>query len=887
MSNSIKAQVQTAQPPASTVIPAGSAGSARPVDSPEIGGKARQLDALRALGLRVPAYVVVPAHVLLDQLPFGASPADLQRAVRSATVPETVRQLLVDHFGPYARASTYAVRSSATDEDGTEHSFAGQYDSYLHVPFPAVAGRIRDVWASVLNERAAQYRTRHGLPTNYGIAVIVQRMVPADVAGVAFGADPVTGARDTVVVNAVYGLGEGLVSGELTADTYRLRDGRIDAQIATKTHGYIGKYAGGGTQRLPIDARRQRLPALTEAQVRELGAVLDKLTETHGTPQDVEFAYYGGQLYLLQARPVTTLVPAAQGAYTLWDNSNIVESYPGITTPLTFSFIQRMYERVYRQFVGLMGVSASQVDRHADVFANTLGLVRGRVYYNLLHWYKMLALMPGYTLNAGFMEQMMGVKERFELDESFRGSRGRAWLRTIYMVVRMIGLQLGLGRSRRRFRRELDAIMAEYAARDFDGSSVSELVAAYEDFEARLLLRWKAPLVNDFFAMIWFGLLRNWCTAHCPDHPNLHNDLLCGSEDIISVEPVRRALALAREITGEPVYNRLFTEESPDRIWEELNTPAYAPLRAAFDEYLARFGERCVGELKLETISYAQDPVRFVRVVQGYVRNGASTSTGGTNTGERLRAEAESVLQKALRSKPLQARWVKLLLRQTRDLVSQRENLRFERTRGFGVVRRLFTALGQRLHRDGQLDHPRDVFYLELDEIRALRHASTTELRPRIAERQATFAAYRKQAPPQPRFCTYGNEFTDADIYATDKLTPASAELRGTGCCPGRVRGRVRVITDPTTVDSLRGDILVTTSTDPGWVTLFPTAAALLVERGSLLSHSAIVAREMGIPCVVAIDGLLHTLRTGDTVELDGSSGWVRKCAETPAAAAE
>ena len=152
-----------------------------------------------------------------------------------------------------------------------------------------------------------------------------------------------------------------------------------------------------------------------------------------------------------------------------------------------------------------------------------------------------------------------------------------------------------------------------------------------------------------------------------------------------------------------------------------------------------------------------------------------------------------------------------------------------------------------------------------------------SSLLQKIEERKAEFAAYRLQEVPQERFCTYGYNFTDEYIYSLDKVEGAVEELQGIGCCPGIVKGKVRVVANPSEVDSLNGDILVTSSTDPGWVTLFPSASAIIVERGSLLSHSAIVSRELGIPCIVSVTGLLRTLKTGDVVVMNGSTGSIKK----------
>jgi phosphoenolpyruvate synthase/pyruvate phosphate dikinase len=187
----------------------------------------------------------------------------------------------------------------------------------------------------------------------------------------------------------------------------------------------------------------------------------------------------------------------------------------------------------------------------------------------------------------------------------------------------------------------------------------------------------------------------------------------------------------------------------------------------------------------------------------------------------------------------------------------------------------MFSALGQIWHEEGHLEKPRDIFYLELNEIKSMTNGKfNSELSGRIKDRIQEFEGYKKQVPPQERFSTYGNDFKDEYIYSLEKVEDAEDGLSGIGCCPGIVQAKVRVVMDPNEIESLNGDILVTSSTDPGWVTLFPTASAIIVERGSLLSHSAIVSREMGIPCIVSVTG--RTLKSGDEVLMDGSTGNIK-----------
>lgn len=842
-----------------------------------IGGKAKNLLVLEDIGANVPAWAVIPQAVLLNQLPYPMTKETREAGFQKLKVPSEIINGLKQHFGEHYATKTYAVRSSALDEDGVQFSFAGQFASFLHVAFTELEEKIKVVWQSVAAERVLAYRKKNNLPSQWGIGVIVQEMVEAEVAGVAFGQHPVSGDPQTKVVSAVYGLGEGLVSGELNADTFTLSPKGIEVELTPKPHAFVRKQAHHGIEKIDVDLAKQTLPTLQEPQLQEIAQLLDRLKKVLGTPQDIEFAYVSQVLYLLQTRPVTSTNNSTQGEYILWDNSNIVESYPGITTPLTFSFIIKMYEKVYRQFVGIMGVKEKEINQHTEVFANTLGLVRGRVYYNLLHWYKMLAMLPGYSINAENMERMMGVKERFELNDEFKMSKGLARWRIVGMVFRMLWMQMSLPKERKRFLKHLNQVMARYKAINFQVLSIAEIIRHYNTFENTLLLKWKAPLINDFFAMIWFGMLQKKSIKYFSGMYNVHNDLLCGSQDIISVEPIHDSIAIAQLVVQNSTAKELFSQQTPQEIWQQLEQGTLPEIKQKIEAYIDRFGERCVGELKLETISYAQQPTLFVKVIQAYVNQGITQRTTHTNIEDRLREKAEQKIAQALKGKPLKKWWFKYITKKARNLVSNRENLRYERTRGFGMVRKMFSALGEKLYEAGLLAHPRDVFYLQLEEIKALENQAFNEsLKTVIQERKTTFAAYHKQKPPEERFFTYGNEFKDEYIYSLEKTEGPEENLSGIGCCPGVVRGKVQVVTSPNEIDSLNGDILVTSSTDPGWITLFPTASAIIVERGSLLSHSAIVSREMGIPCIVSVTGLLRTLKSGDEVKMDGSTGKIK-----------
>lgn len=845
-----------------------------------LGGKAKNLVELKKQGFPVPAFAVIPADYLLRELETKdkkqADPAAQLARIRPG------EKLLAKIISLFPEGTLFAVRSSAIDEDGSDFSFAGQFESHLFVPPNQLEEKIRAVWQSSCSERVLEYRRHHNLPLQTGIAVIIQEMIDADTAGVAFGINPISGNRREKLISSVYGLGEGLVSGELDADNFILSPAGMQSEIRKKSHRFVLDKNNFGTRQEEVEAPLQNKPSLNPKQVEQVGNLLDSASRHFGKPQDIEFAFREGKLFILQSRPVTSLhrIPDISADYILWDNSNIIESYPGVTTPLTFSFISKSYEDAYTLFCSYMGVGTNVIRENERVFRNTLGLINGRVYYNLKTWYHMLAMLPGYSINARYMEKMMGVKERFDIPENYRLSKGKAWWSIIKMAVSMLFRLQALPRKRKAFKALLDRTISEYKSMDFVSKNANELMELYLRFERELISEWKAPLLNDFFAMIWFGRLQKTCQKYqISSNPNIHNDLLCGSADIISTQPIHRSIALATQISTSPELKTLFLTKSPQETWETLRSnPDHSEIYKNIQSYIHDFGERCIGELKLETLSYNQDPSQFIRVLRSYVESGINQSITSGKVEEEIRRKASEQVEKSLKNAPFKKWKLRRLTRKTRILVSSRENLRYERTRAFGIVRELFSHIGRHFYSEGIIEHDRDIFFLAKDEIFAYIEGRSVSqnLKKLIAVRKAEFAAYEKQPPASERFSTYGPVYHGNDFYSTSKLEALTGDLKGIGCCPGRVKAQVEVVLDPKQISSLKGRILVTSSTDPGWVTLFPSASAIIVERGSLLSHSAIVSREMGIPCIVGVTGLLRTLQSGDWVEMDGSTGEIK-----------
>jgi pyruvate,water dikinase len=856
--------------------------------SGKLGGKAVNLARLEALGMPVPPWYAVTTEAFER---FYESPA------LDAALVQAVEQAHAARIGDLD--TLVAVRSSAVGEDAAGDSFAGLHDSFLFVRGrEALFEAIRRVWASAFNERALAYRQARGLPLDrIAIAVVVQRMVEARASGVLFTANPNDGNVHEIVISALWGAGEGLVSAGLDADTWTVDKETlaITEQIAEKREQLVlDRAAGRGLAREEVPAELRSAPSLSRPQVEETARAGLAIERFYRRPQDVEFSFDAdGRLWILQARPVTTVEEAgpAAGNRLLWDNSNIIESYSGVTSPMTFSFIRRAYSIVYHCFAEVMGIAPDVVRANRDVFDNMLGLFRGQVYYNLHNWYRLVRLFPGFNYNKSFMESMMGVREGLaEGEEPAPVSGMRRYTVELPALLRLVGRSVRNFLHIRRIVGNFEAHFRErygtWSALDFRRMAPHELAALYRQMEDQLLWEWKAPIINDFFVMIFYGTLKKLSVSWCGDaHGSLQNDLIAGEGGIESTEPTKLLLRLAAQARQNPELRRLLLETPPDELARRIpDDPRWPGFAAEIARYLDLYGFRCVNELKLEEPSLRDRPAFLYQILRNYLamEDPSALDVGVMEERERkLRADAEARAFAAIRS-PWR-RWVfRRVLANARLGVKNRENLRFARTRIYGLLRELLRAIGEDFTREGLLATPDDIFYLEIDEVWDFirGRAVTTNLNSLAALRRAEFDTYRRELEKTPadRFETYGLPYHRNRLQGRPRPVPVGEDglLRGIGCCPGVVTGPVKVLRAPSDDARLDGEILVAERTDPGWVPLYPSVSGLLIERGSILSHSAIVAREMGIPTIVGIPGLVSTLETGQVVTMDGAAGTVR-----------
>jgi len=837
----------------------------RRADVAHVGGKGANLGELLAAGFPVPDGVVVPTEVYrsflagsglqafiedamsgldwTDATAVTQAASEIQRRFEAHPLPVELAHALVE--AEARLGSPLAVRSSATAEDLAGASFAGQHATLLDVRGPAGLGHaVRACWASLWTERALHYRQRAGIEqTSVAMAVVVQRLVPAELSGVLFTANPVSGVPNQLLVNIAPGLGEALVSGQVTPSS-----------LTIAASGEVLEQSGA--------------PLLSEAQLAELVA-LGRRAEAHfGEPQDIEWAIAGGRLFLLQSRPITTIAQASRSAYALtppglddwnraneqppqpydrWTRTNVGENLPFPVTPLTETMLLDLY----------------LPDQSVEERGRGMRRFYGRLYFNegaMLH-----NLAEEWGIPAAMIERAWGSRER-------PASGGR--LRPLRLLRRLGQATWSRLRTSRRprvtaagFQAKVDGWVRSFdlaAATAGDDRALWEVAIArwrgygHEAFKDYLQL-------NIAAAMAFGGLeqiVKRWC-------PGVEvSSLLDGLEGIYSAEVGPALRTMARQLRAAGLETLVLNEPPAESLALLRERPEAAAFRDELGAFLERHGHRCPNELELLNPRWAEAPEQVIQFVANYLRADEAADASGAES-----ARPETLVEQvALRLGPLRRPAFRALLARARRAATERDNSRYALIRVLLPLRRLYLLLGERWAGRGWLERAEEICFLTSDEI-----ARLVTLLPK----EVDAATLREQVKGRRTAYRHWFEVVAPDTIAADGTAhfaaPAGATtLAGLAASPGRVRGRARVVQDVAEAMALgQGDILVTRATDPGWTPVFPLVSGIVLEIGGQLSHGAIVAREYGVPAVVNVAGAMAAIRDGQRITVDGSTGQV------------
>ncbi|MBC8110710.1 MAG: hypothetical protein H7Y04_06580 [Verrucomicrobia bacterium] len=786
----------------------------------EIGGKARGLFLLKNAGFQVPDFLVLPAQ-------------NFENAFQvSETDKKTIADILLTWNFP---TEAVVVRSSVADEDGRQHAFAGMMDSFLYLSdAESVWEAVSNCAESAFSERAMAYRKQKGLSLKPKPAVIIQKQVNASHSGIMFTTFPEF--PQEIAIHTVAGFGDELTQGTADAHEY-----------------YLWKKTGAVNRKKELSEER-----LNATQLGKLYAIAQKIEQNFDIPQDVEFVFREEELFIVQTRPITQLIPEI----IVYDNSNIQESYCGVTTPLTFSFAARAYATVYKQMMKKVALSEKTMIANEAVIQNLLGLVKGRIYYNINNWYRGLKLLPSFKQNKEDMERMMGLTEPVDFVESTKKNAGQSLLLLpgmLFTLARLLFSFSKLDINIQSFISHLNLFYANFYRQDFSIMSREDLLTEKDKLDKNLMENWYTPITNDFYVMMSNGnAVRSLKKAGINDTSSFLSRFMSGNQQLASTQPTRQLLQLAQESERFPGLKNLILvlpEDIHCQVKDNFNR-----FYKLVENFIIDYGDRTVGELKLETKTMRVEPLIFYK----YLRNFLSGSVLEIKENNHLHQSAMTELTEKL--KPFQKKQTLKKLQTLQKAIANREILRLERTRLFGMYRTLYLHLGDLFEKNQWINESRDIFFLTEDEIRLVNDDTFKE---QIADRKQTFEVYQHEQVPSRVIIPFPPTKEVTVIENPDFLY-------GTGCFPGLVKGQAIVITDPSQDLDVGGKILCALRTDPGWAALFPACKAVLIEKGSSLSHSVILLRELGIPTIINIPNLTRQIKSGQTISIDATEGKIK-----------
>jgi phosphoenolpyruvate synthase/pyruvate phosphate dikinase len=842
-----------------------------------VGGKGARLGELsRIEGIRVPPGFCVTTDafrrvlaetpsidVRLDRLDrcqpddreaIRALSADLRRNLEGMAIPEDLGLAITRPLVALGEHAAYAVRSSATTEDLPSASFAGQHDTYLNIVGPAAILRhVSRSWASLFTERAVTYRLRHGFDHRQAqMAVVVQRMVFPDAAGILFTADPVTSNRKVASVEASFGLGEALVSGLVNPDVYKVRDGKIVAKaIAAKQLAILASPASG-THEQTIEAERQEQPALTDAQVVRL-AQLGRHVEAHfDCPQDIEWCLVDDAFEIVQSRPITTLFPipaAGDGANHVYVSVGHQQMMTDPMKPLGLSLHQlvalpRMYEAGGRLFVDVAQRLASPTSRASTLQA--LGQsdpLIGDALRTILERGDFIASEPD---EAPGGPPPGGAPVPIETDPA--------------IVAELIErTQASIAALQRDIRTESGTALFEF------------ILADIQELKRRLFVPQNLQVIMAAIdATVWLNeRFESWL-----GEKNAADTLTQSAPGNVTSEMGLALLDVADVIRPYPEVVAFLEHVEDEDFLDQLDGFAGGPeARDSIRAYLDRYGMRCVGEIDVTRPRWRERPATLVPLLVGNIKN--FEPGAGQRRFDQGRQEAwgkEQELLKRLRTLPdgeRKAEEAKRTIDRVRTFIGYREYPKYGIVSRYFVYKQALLAEAERLVQAGVLAEQEDIFFLTFQEFAEVVRSQRVD-DELIFQRQAAFRSYEALTPP--RVLTSEGEVVAGSYRRDDVPTGALIGLPVSG---GTIEGRARVILDMTQADLEAGDILVTTYTDPSWSPLFVAIKGLVTEVGGLMTHGAVIAREYGLPAVVGVEQATRLIRDGQRIRVHGTDGYV------------
>src|SRR5579883_665669 len=810
-------------------------------------------------------------NALLDQLSLlkvedrdkiAELSAEICRIIERMAIPEDIQEEITSFLSRLGENNAYAVRSSATAEDLPVASFAGQQDTYLNIiGKQAILKHISKCWASLFTERAVIYRIQNGFDHHkVSLAVVVQKMVLPQVAGIVFTADPVTSNRKVLSIDASFGLGEALVSGLVNADSYKVRNGKIiEKKIATKK---LAMYAlkDGGTKAEEIEPEKQNKQALTEEQILQLERIGRKIEEHFGCPQDIEWCLVDDTFYIVQSRPITTLFPIPEAN----DSENHVYVSVGHQQmmtdpikPLGLSFFLLTTPALMRKAGGRLFV---------DVTQNLASPVNRGMLLDVMEQHDPLMKDALMTIieRRDFIQSLPGDKQEKTPGKSKRGP-SLPDFKTLHNYNPAIVSDLikrnetSIEELKQNIQTKSGSDLMDFLLEDIQ--RLKKIMSDPRSFGVFMTAMNASSWINEKMEK-WLGEKNAADTLSQSVPNNITSEMGLALLDVAdAIRPYPEVIAYLQRVKDENVLDELVKFEGGQEARDALST------------FLDRYGMRCAGEIDITRLRWSEKPAILIPMILSNIKNfepGESKRRFEQGQQEALKKAQE--LRERLKQLPdgeQKARETQRMINLVRNFIGYREYPKYSIVNRYFAYKQALLKEAERLVRANVLHEKEDSYYLTFEELREVVRTRKLDYQL-ISQRKDEYAFYEKLTPP--RVITSDGEIV-AGAYKRENL-PAKA-LAGLAVSSGVIEGQARVILHMEEADLEEGDILVTSFTDPSWTPLFVSIKGLVTEVGGLMTHGAVIAREYGLPAVIGVEHATRLIKDGQRIRVNGTEGYV------------
>ncbi len=800
--------------------------------------------------------------------------SEIRNKIKELPVSEAVKIAVYGALNNIGADDFYAVRSSATAEDLPGTSFAGQQDTYLNIKgYENLMGAVQDCWASLFTDRAISYRIKNGFDHEHvALSVVIQKMILSEASGIMFTADPISGNRNILNIDAGFGLGEALVSGLVTPDFYQVSDSMIiNKQISRKEIGIFPEEAGGTLKR-DIEAGEKDRQVLLDSQIIELAEIGSNIQKLFENPQDIEWALHKGKFYILQSRPITSLYPIP----ILRDDEKHVF--------FSFGHLQMMTNAMKPMALSIFETTRIFDKPKSNDSINVQYDAGGRLFLDLSYFLNIKQIkekIPG-VLKYVDEQASLSIQELINRGDVFAENPKfkKKALRFLIPVLGKIGRNIYLRNS------DKTKIKAKKFFDNTYEKWEKDIKSSY-NVEKMKKIRWYVRgMLNYLFsnaiqypapAIVVLPEIKRIC-AKCfgeAKTQELVADLNMSLENNVTSEMMMEIYDIAELARNNEELLNVLKQTNNENFWNDIEKVQDSEqFVEELKKFMSKYGMRCAGEIDITVKRWRETPAELVPFIISHIQTSKVNEHYEKFEEGRLAAEnakTEIILGVKNKLGKAEAKKVEKFIKVYRNLMGFRESPKYFIIKFFGLIMEAVMEEAVKLEEENILVDREDIFYFSLDEvIEVLIGNYSGDIRETIEKRKAEYKTYLRMIPP--RVMTSDGEIVTGKLK--NSKAPEGA-LNGTAASAGIVEGIAKVVLKVSEADLKQGEILVAPFTDPAWTPLFNSAKALVTEVGGMMTHGSVIAREYGIPAVVGVNDAVKIIKTGDRIRVNGTEGYV------------